>query len=345
MSNSILQTLRFRIIFSIWWFSWAEVHAIILYHYGYTWKTAFIDSSISNILLAGVCVLVSKTFQYYIPKKNAYSYIGTLVIILTLLWLFVARFTTLLFLGNEIEFSDFFQRTILIRAALGLLMIFCMALISVLYYTIRDQQEIEWRKGEAEKLAKEAELFKLRQQLQPHFLFNSLNSINALIVLQPQQARNMIVQLSDFLRGTLKKDDNQWVSLEDELQHLQLYLDIEKVRFGHRLSTNILKSEGTESRLMPAMLLQPIVENAIKFGLYDTTDDITIDISASLVEGNLQIKISNPFEALTSAPGGGTGFGLSSISRRLYLLFARNDLLQTSTENNLFTTTLIIPKI
>ena len=345
MSNSILQTLRFRIIFSIWWFSWAEVHAIILYHYGYTWKTAFIDSSISNILLAGVCVLVSKTFQYYIPKKNAYSYIGTLVIILTLLWLFVARFTTLLFLGNEIEFSDFFQRTILIRAALGLLMIFCMALISVLYYTIRDQQEIEWRKGEAEKLAKEAELFKLRQQLQPHFLFNSLNSINALIVLQPQQARNMIVQLSDFLRGTLKKDDNQWVSLEDELQHLQLYLDIEKVRFGHRLSTNILKSEGTESRLMPAMLLQPIVENAIKFGLYDTTDDITIDISASLVEGNLQIKISNPFEALTSAPCGGTGFGLSSISRRLYLLFARNDLLQTSTENNLFTTTLIIPKI
>ena len=345
MSNSLLQTLRFRIIFSIWWFSWAEVHAIILYHYGYSWHTAFIDSSISNILLAGVCVLVSKTFQYYIPKKNAYGYIGTLVIILTLLWLFVSRFAILEALGDQVEFNQFYNRTILIRAALGFLMIFCMALISVLYYTIKDQQETELRKGEAEKLAKEAELFKLRQQLQPHFLFNSLNSINALIGSQPQQARNMIIQLSDFLRGTLKKEDNQWVTLEDELQHLQLYLEIEKVRFGHRLSTNIYKSDGAENRLMPAMLLQPIVENAIKFGLYDTTEDITIEIVAKLVDGNLQVQVSNPFDLETSAPGAGTGFGLSSIKRRLYLLFARTDLLYTATENNLFTTTLIIPKI
>ena len=345
MGNSLLQTLRFRIIFSIWWFSWAEVHVIILHHYGYTWKTAFIDSGVSNLLLAGVCVLVSKTFQYYIPQKNKYSYIGTLVIILSLIWLFVARFVTLQFLASQVEFSSFFQRTILIRGALGFLMIFCMALISVLYYTIRDQQEIELRKGEAEKLAKEAELFKLRQQLQPHFLFNSLNSINALIVSQPQQARKMVMQLSDFLRGTLKKEDNQWVTLDDELQHLQLYLDIEKVRFGHRLSTNIFKSDGTESRLLPAMLLQPIVENAIKFGLYDTTDDITIDITTELIEGNLHVKVSNPFDPETSMPGAGTGFGLSSIQRRLYLLFARNDLLHTSTDNKLFTTSLIIPKI
>ncbi len=89
------------------------------------------------------------------------------------------------------------------------------------------------------KSAREAELYKLRQQLQPHLLFNSLNSISALITIQPAQARKMIQQLSDFLRGTLKKEENQWISLEDELQHLQLYLDIEKVRFGHRLNTAI----------------------------------------------------------------------------------------------------------
>lgn len=343
MSSSLLQTLRFRIIFSIWWFSWAEVHAIILSHYGYTWKVAAIDSCISNVLLAGVCVLVSKTFQYYIPQKNAYTYIAMLVAILTLIWLFIARFFTLFFLSDEIEFSLFFQRTMLIRAALAFLIIFCMALISILYYTTKDQQEAEARKGEADKLSKDAELFKLRQQLQPHFLFNSLNSINALIISQPQQARNMIMQLSDFLRGTLKKEDNEWVTLNDELQHLNLYLDIEKVRFGHRLETNIETADGAEIKLLPAMLLQPIVENAIKFGLYNTTDNVTIRIESSLSNGYLKVSITNPYDETTAAGSTGTGWGLSSIQRRLYLLFARNDLLQTSMNNNQFTTTLIIP--
>ena len=104
--------------------------------------------------------------------------------------------------------------------------------------TGRSKQEHEQRKADAEKLAKEAELFKLRQQLQPHFLFNSLNSINALIGMRPEEARKMVQQLSDFLRGTIKKEETQWVSLEEELQYLQLYLDIEKVRFGNRLNNS-----------------------------------------------------------------------------------------------------------
>ena len=81
----------------------------------------------------------------------------------------------------------------------------------------------------SERLSREAELFKLRQQLQPHFLFNSLNSISALTGTHPEKARHMIQQLSDFLRGTLKKDDQQWNTLEEEIQYLRLYLDIEKV--------------------------------------------------------------------------------------------------------------------
>ena len=108
--------------------------------------------------------------------------------------------------------------------------------MSLLWFSQKEEKNINERKIDAERLTKEAELFKLRQQLQPHFLFNSLNSINALISVQPEQARKMIQQLSDFLRGTLKKEDQQWVNLSEELQYLQLYLDIEKVRFGHRLS-------------------------------------------------------------------------------------------------------------
>ncbi len=153
----------------------------------------------------------------------------------------------------------------------------------------------------------------------------------------------MIQQLSDFLRGTLKKEENQWVSLDEELQHLQLYLDIEKVRFGHRLSTLVCNETVGLSLKIPAMLLQPIVENAIKFGLYDTMDDIVITIKAKSDEDYLYVQVENPFDAATSSRPG-TGFGLKSVKRRLYLLFARNDLLETKTHDNLFAITIKIPQ-
>jgi len=193
-------------------------------------------------------------------------------------------------------------------------------------------------------LAKEAELYKLRQQLQPHFLFNSLNSINALIGTRPEEARQMIHQLSDFLRGILKKEENQWVTLSEELQHLQLYLDIEKVRFGHRLTTSIDAGENSGQMRIPAMLLQPVVENAIKFGLYDTTDVINISIAATSENGQLIITVQNPFDPETSLPQKGTGFGISSVKRRLYLLFARTDLLETDAKDHLFTTRIKVPQ-
>jgi two-component system, LytTR family, sensor kinase len=92
------------------------------------------------------------------------------------------------------------------------------------------------------------------------------------------------------------------------------------------------------------MLLQPIVENAIKFGLYDTIDDITISIETELIDHNLMITVKNPFDLETNLPNQGTGFGLSSVQRRLYLLFARNDLLKTETNENIFITTIKIPQ-
>src|SRR5689334_12754189 len=148
--------------------------------------------------------------------------------------------------------------------------------------------------------------------MQPHFLFNSLNSINALIGSRPAEARKMVQQLSDFLRGTLKKEETQWVSLKEEMQYLQLYLDIEKVRFGNRLATDITTSDEAQQMKMPALLLQPIVENAIKFGLYDTTGETVIHIKTAKENNELSIIVSNPFDPETSAPRQGTGFGLKS---------------------------------
>ena len=142
----------------------------------------------------------------------------------------------------------------------------------------------------------------------------------------------------------MKKEDYQLTSLSDELQHLQLYLDMEKMRFGHRLSTEITHDEESLAFLIPPMLVQPIVENAIKFGLYDTTENITIHISAKTIEKYLEITVRNPFDPETASPKHGTGFGLSSVQRRLYLLFARSDLLQTSVNDHIFSTIVKIPR-
>src|SRR5204862_1151015 len=238
----------------------------------------------------------------------------------------------------------FLKRSLFIRASIGFLVLGIVTMSVIIWYNWQEQQTSEQRKTDAEKLAKEAELFKLRQQLQPHFLFNSLNSINTLIGVRPAEARKMVQQLSDFLRGTLKKEEQQWVNLKEEMQYLQLYLDIEKVRFGNRLSTVVNTDESAENLKLPALLLQPIVENAIKFGLYDTMGETIIIISAKNEDNKLIVEVQNPFDPETSAPQQGTGFGLKSVQRRLFLLFARNDLLKTTAKENIFTTTVTIPQ-
>jgi LytS/YehU family sensor histidine kinase len=261
------------------------------------------------------------------------------------MWLFLSRWALIYLETDEVYYLNILEKSLPIRFCIGFLMISWMALVSLLWYTQQDQKENEKRKADAEKLAREAELYKLRQQLQPHFLFNSLNSISALIGRKPEQARTMIYQLSDFLRGTLRKEENEFVSLDEELQHLQLYLEIEKVRFGHRLATEIINEDGCEMLKLPAMLLQPLVENAIKFGLYDTTGEVTIRVGAKCINKELVVCIQNPYDPNTATPRRGTGFGISGIKRRLYLLFARNDLLETHGENNIFTTTVKIPQV
>src|SRR5690606_15098512 len=148
-----------------------------------------------------------------------------------------------------------------------------------------------------------------------------------------------------FLRGTLKKEAQQMVTLEEELKHLALYLDIEKVRFGDRLRTAMDIADNCNKLKIPPLLLQPIVENAIKFGLYDTTGETVIQIRAVEESGYLKMIIENPFDPVTSRHQKGTGFGLESIKRRLYLLFARNDLVDLKPSGEIYVTQIKIPQL
>ncbi|MFL9484633.1 sensor histidine kinase [Chitinophagaceae bacterium LWZ2-11] len=336
---------QFKIVFTAWWLAWAIVHYAVLRDLDLTNSEAFIDSFVNNSMLAGCCWLVSNNMKFYLPGKERYWYILALSLALGIVWIIMVRVVLWMCLKNDGPYLAFLNRSSTIRFGIAFLIIGCMALMSLLWYAQKEQKEIDERKTDAERLAKEAELFKLRQQLQPHFLFNSLNSISALTGSQPEKARHMIQQLSDFLRGTLKKDEQVCITLNEELEYLQLYLDIEKVRFGHRLQTLVDCEAGASEMKLQAMLLQPIVENAIKFGLYDTIGDVVIKITAKNINGELQISVSNPFDPETAQPLAGTGFGLASIQRRLFLLFARHDLLQTTVEDDHFVTTITVPQV
>ena len=317
---------------------------MVLHFFGLPWEAAIIDSSIGNTLLLLACLLVMNTLRYYLPRGNQYINIFSICLFLTIIWLLLSKWLLGAILDHYQGYKELLHLSLSIRFSIAFLLMGCITMISILWYNQKEQKENEERKTDAEKLAKEAELFKLRQQLQPHFLFNSLNSINALIGSRPEEARKMVQQLSDFLRGTIKKEETQWVTLQEEMQYLQLYLDIEKVRFGNRLVTVIEVEENIKQLKLPALLLQPIMENAIKFGLYDTTGETVIRLHAGKENDNLVIEVQNPFDPETSSPKQGIGFGLKSIQRRLYLLFARTDLLTTFAKENIFTTIVKIPQ-
>ncbi|HWR32951.1 MAG TPA: histidine kinase, partial [Chitinophagaceae bacterium] len=291
MSKSPLSGFRFRFIFILFWLAIIADHTLVLHWFGINWKISIIDSLISNALLVLAGLLVMNTLRYYLPRRERYVHLLAWAIFLTVIIILLNGWILNSIFANENEYVLLLNHSLAIRVSLYFLLLCCLILVSVLWYHQQEMKEQDEIKKDAEKLAKEAELFKLRQQLQPHFLFNSLNSINALIGSRPEEARKMVQQLSDFLRGTIKKEETQWVTLKEEMQYLQLYLDIEKVRFGNRLATVIETDEITTSMKLPALLLQPIVENAIKFGLYDTTGETVIKILTAKEEKNLVIKV------------------------------------------------------
>lgn len=334
--NLALVSIALALVFVI-------IQTLILIWFGLSLGNAIIDSTISNVLLAVIAYYLGNILRYYRPGTTSFFYVFIWDLGISGVWFLVIDWI-LPFLIKDASYAAFLYKSSPIRVFAAFLIIGLAAMINWVVYGYEEQRQNEKRKMEAEKLTREAELFKLRKQLHPHFLFNSLNSISSLTGSRPEEARRMVQQLADFLRGTLKTEEELQVTLEEELALLQLYLDIEKVRFGHRLDTLIEKDETCSSAKIPQLLLQPIVENAIKFGLYDTTGKVLIKLIAKKENSLLSVSVQNPFDPDTSTTKKGTGFGLSSISRRLYLLYGRNDLLDTQTDANTFITTVKIPQ-
>jgi two-component system LytT family sensor kinase len=345
LTTTPLSIKQIKVVSSVILACWIAVCTLILYYIlNFSWQIALADSIISNGLLAFGCIIVSNMLGYYQPKNEKMLVLLLITALLTAVVIFATKYGLNYLFIKQASYKLFLDFSLPFRAIITFLCLSWCALTNILWYRLEEQSETQGRLLAAQNLAKEAELNKLRHQLQPHFLFNSLNSVYALTIVNPKEAGTMITKLATFLRGTLKRDDEVWVNVAEEMEYIQLYLDIEKVRFSHRLSIDVHIEDNTLNLRLPGTLLQPIVENAIKFGLYNTSTAITITIRVKLENNALVICVANPYDPEMTASKG-TGFGLSSIRRRLYLLFADQNLLQTETQNdNLYITTLKIPQ-
>ncbi len=195
---------------------------------------------------------------------------------------------------------------------------------------------------ETQVTAREAELRALRAQLNPHFLFNSLNSINALVGTDPEGARRMCEGLGDFLRRTLALGAREAVSLGEELALVERYLGIEQVRFGDRLRVERAVDPDAAICQVPPLLLQPLVENAIKHGIQDCLEGGAIRIEARREGGMLRVVVENPVDA--DAPQRrGEGVGLANVRRRLEMFGARDAQLVSARRGGRFRVTLTLP--
>lgn len=315
----------------------------ILRNIGLEVNVAWPDAlAFTGVFLAGVFIL-EIIFGFYIPKgSNSWlliiiplilSFVGVVLHTAILKWLFV----------NQLEYLQMLKTSFFLRWAFLAVPEILVAVMALVISKLELQEEIQKRESKISQLSREAELNSIRQQLQPHFLFNSLNSISALVVSKPEKAREMVLQLSDFLRGTIRKDHKEWVTLNEELGYLKMYLDIERVRFGHRLQVQIQVEGNSGDMKLPQLLIQPLLENAIKHGLYGLTGEVDILVKAFKEQNYLIFQIENPFDEESSPPTG-VGFGLSSVKRRLELLFGRTELLMTESSSGRFTVTLKIPQ-
>lgn len=206
--------------------------------------------------------------------------------------------------------------------------IMVMAIWSSLYFAIKSYrifQEVRESALKSAAMAHEAQLKMLRYQLNPHFLFNTLNAISTLILEKDTDlANHMVTRLSSFLRYSLDNDPLQKITLEQELQALQLYLDIEKVRFEDRLSLQLNIDEESKNALIPSLLLQPLIENAIKYGIARAEGGGHLRISAKVFAGDLLIEVSDDgpgCELINDNIPDAKGVGLRNTRERLATLY------------------------
>jgi two-component system, LytTR family, sensor kinase len=347
MKHPVL-TNRVRLI--VWWLVWlflALGQSLIFYFaYGSFINISIYDGLISLIIYSGIALSLWYPFNFF---NTGNKRLATLMMNLALsgaisitLWILLTKSIMMLILPEGNNYLAFWDATFPYRVGTGVFIFGIIILTYYLFVSLSNLSEKNTKEAKLESLVKETELKLLRSQINPHFLFNALNSVSSLTITDPDKARDMVIKLSDFMRYALSKKDEQPVSFRSELENLRLYLDIEKVRFGERLLIEEDIDEDTLEIKMPVMLIQPLYENAVKHGVYESTESVRITTEAKIIEGYLKISISNNYDAVPSSKKG-TGTGLLNVERRLELFYRNRATINSKKENGVFTVDLYIP--
>jgi len=261
--------------------------------------------------------------------------------IIILIWMYFGMVIMKLFHPGSLE-QDKNQFVNLIFTGYFLYTIYVVFFYALNYYN--GFKEKLRNEGKLKALVKEAELHALKSQINPHFLFNSLNSISSLTMTDPEKAQEMVINLSQLMRYSLKHDQIEKVPFKQELENNRLYLQIEKVRFGKKLDPEFDIMEECMNAEIPNMILQPLYENAIKYGVYEATEPVEVFTGSRMTEeGNLEVIIKNSYDSNVLSKRG-EGIGLRNIRDRLQIIYDNPTLLKVEDNKKEFKVTLTIPQ-
>ena len=261
------------------------------------------------------------------------------------LWLLIARAWLSLIASfmERGEIAAAFRLAAPTLFGFGFLLYLLAMAVSYLAAAFAVSRDAERRGLQLQVLAREAELRALRSQLDPHFLFNSLQSISALTSVDPAAARRMCLLLAEFLRETLALGSRDRIALSAELALIRKFLSVEQVRFGDRLQVAIENpGEGADGFPVPPLLLQPLVENAVTHGVAHVLEGGTVRVRAERRVAALSITVDNPCDPDRPA-GRGTGLGLRNVRERLARAYGGEAYLTTEERDGRFVVKVEIP--
>lgn len=324
------------------------IHTFLLIsNYNISIFYAFVDATINYVWFSLLGVIVWYAVKYAKLSKPGFlnEIINqiTIAAIFLLLWFLVSYFLLQLFYSSNKVYINYLKESANVRFYSGVLLYVILLLTFYAVETYFNLEEKLISENKLSQMVKQAEFDMLKSQINPHFLFNSLNSISALTLSNPEKAQEMIIKLSDYLRYTIAQNTQTIIPITKEIQNIKYYLDIESIRFGKKLNYFINISPAAEKTHVPYMILQPLYENAIKHGVYISTIPIEIITNITYEQELLKIQITNNIEH--DAPKSkGNGIGLKNIRDRLKILYHSEELINIEQTNTVFSVTLFIPQ-
>lgn len=348
MLHPILKNRKNLVVYSSVWSSIAIVHTFILVYFNhYTLSVSLFESLIFNTLFAAIGIGIWYPVYYTdIEKNRIVNFLTNHFAAASLavgLWLWLCYIIITSAFPANTEYIEYLTTSIPWRAGFGLLYYVLLAsnyYLLIYYQNFKDKMI---RESELKALVKESELNSLKSQINPHFLFNSLNSISSLTMVSPEKAQEMVINLSDFLRYSLSSKNEILTTFDQELQNIDRYLKIEKIRFGKRLHVEKKIGKKCTQLELPGLILQPLMENAVKYGVYESTDQSNINISATCNDELLEVKITNDYDPDFISKRG-EGIGLRNVASRMKIQYGRDDLMKIDKHKESFEVKLLFPQ-